>query len=149
MSDGAAATSRGPVQLLVVGFDGPDAGGEALAEFERLRTGDAVRLIDLLVLRRHADGALRRVDHPALMADGAVLEALVALDEEAPADAASGPDTEHRWSLDALIPSDSTAALALVERRWAIGARDAIQAAGGSAVADAWVHPDDLAAAGL
>ena len=39
--------------------------------------------------------------------------------------------------------------IALVEHRWAIGTRDAIRAAGGTAVADAWVHPADLAAAGL
>lgn len=146
MSESQAATARGPVQLLVIGFDGPDFGGAALAEFERLRTGDAVRLIDVLVLHREEGGAIRRVDHPALTADGAVLEALVAFDEEQ-ADAAL--DAEHRWSLDALIPNDSAAALVLVEHRWAVGARDAIQAAGGSAVADAWVHPDDLAAAGL
>lgn len=144
MSDGAAAAARGPVQLLVVGFDGPDAGGEALVEFERLRTGEAVRLIDLLVLQRDAAGAFRRIDHPAITADGAVLEALVAHDEETPVD-----DADERWSLDTLIPNGSTAALVLVEHRWAVGARDAIQAAGGAAVADAWVHPEDLAAAGL
>jgi hypothetical protein len=56
---------------------------------------------------------------------------------------------EELWSLDGEIPSDSTAVIALVEHRWAIGTRDAIRAAGGTAVADAWVHPDDLAAAGL
>jgi hypothetical protein len=37
----------------------------------------------------------------------------------------------------------------LVEHRWAIGLRDAIRVAGGLPVADAWVHPVDLATAGL
>ena len=56
---------------------------------------------------------------------------------------------EELWSLDEAIPDDSAAAIALIEHRWAIGTRDAIRAAGGVAVADAWVHPADLASAGL
>ena len=38
----------GPVQLLVVGFDRPDLRGEVLAQLERLRESDVVRVIDLL-----------------------------------------------------------------------------------------------------
>ena len=53
------------------------------------------------------------------------------------------------WSLDEAIPNDSAAAVALIEHRWAIGTRDAIRAAGGVPVADEWIHPADLAAAGL
>lgn len=152
MSEGAHATPVGPVQLLVVGFDRPDFDGAALAEFERLRGGDAVRLLDVLVIHRDADGAITRLDHPDVAADGqsgALLEALIGLGAASDDAAADGPDAEPRWSLDELIPDDSAAALALVEHRWAIGARDAIRATGGSAVADAWIHPDDLATAGL
>jgi hypothetical protein len=32
----------------------------------------------------------------------------------------------------------------LLEHRWAIPLRDAVQRSGGETVADAWVHPDDL-----
>jgi len=56
---------------------------------------------------------------------------------------------EDFWSVDEAIPHDSAAAIALVEHRWAIGMRDAMRAAGGVAVADAWIHPADLVAAGL
>jgi len=65
------------------------------------------------------------------------------------ADGSDASAEEELWSLDEAIPDDSAAAIALVEHRWAIGTRDAILAAGGVAVADAWVHPADLAAAGL
>ena len=58
----------GPVQLLVVGFDRPDFSGEVLAELERLRESDAVRVIDLLVVRKDADGVVRRLDHSDLPA---------------------------------------------------------------------------------
>jgi hypothetical protein len=141
----------GPVQLLVVGFDRPDFGGEVLAELERLRESDVVRVIDLLVVHKGADGVVRRVHHSDLSAAegaGAAVGTLIGLD--APRDEAGDlPSEEEFWSLDEAIPNDSAAAIALIEHRWAIGTRDAIRAAGGVAVADAWIHPDDLVAAGL
>jgi hypothetical protein len=42
----------------------------------------------------------------------------------------------------------ASAAVALIEHRWAIPLRDAIRRAGGVTTADAWVHPEDLVAAG-
>ena len=134
----------GPVQLLVVSFDRPDFRGEVLAELERLRESDAVRVIDLLVVHKSADGVVRHLEHTGLSAGtGAIVEALIG------ADGGDLSPEEELWSLDEAIPDDSAAAIALVEHRWAIGTRDAIRAAGGVAVAEAWVHPADLASAGL
>ena len=142
----------GPVQLLVFGFDRPDFSGEVLAELERLRESDVVRVIDLLVVHKGADGVVRRLHHSDLTAEGAgaVVGALIGLGatrEEA--EKGHLPADEEFWSLDEAIPNDSAAAIALIEHRWAIGTRDAIRAAGGVAVADAWIHPADLVAAGL
>ena len=142
----------GPIQLLVVGFDRPDFSGDVLGELARLRESDVVRVIDLLVVHKDADGVVQRVQHSDLMAgeaDGAgeIVGALIGLEEGS----AVGPDrAEHElWSLDEAIPDDSAALIALVEHRWAIGTRDAIRAAGGVPLADAWIHPADLVAAGL
>ena len=142
--------SLGPVQLLVIGFDRPDFSGEVLAELERLRESDVVRVIDLLVVQKGRDGVVRRLHHSDLAEAedaGAVLGALIGLDGEA--GGGELPAEEEFWSLDEAIPNDSAAAIALVEHRWAIGTRDAIGAAGGVAVAEAWIHPADLVAAGL
>ncbi len=139
----------GPVQLLVVAFDGPDFRGEVLAELERLRESDVVRVIDLLVVHKDADGEIRRL-HESSEGAGAVVGALIGLDATpGEADGSHASAEEELWSLDEAIPNDSAAAIALIEHRWAIGTRDAILAAGGVAVADAWVHPADLVAAGL
>ena len=144
----------GPVQLLVVGFDRPDFSGEVLAELERLRESDVVRVIDLLVVHKGADGVVQRLHHsdfPAGEAEGgAVVGALIGLGATGvEAEGGHLPAEEEFWSLDEAIPNDSAAAIALIEHRWAIGTRDAIRAAGGVRVADAWIHPADLAAAGL
>jgi hypothetical protein len=136
----------GPVQVLVVGLDRPDFSGEVLAELKRLRENDLVRVIDLLVVHKDAAGVVRRLDHADFTDfDGAAVSALIGLEAAGDHPAPEDPF----WSLDDVIPNDSAAALALIEHRWAIGTRDAILAAGGVAVADAWVHPADLAAAGL
>jgi len=122
-----------------------------LAELERLRDSDVVRVIDLLVVHKGADGVVQRLHHSDLTAGeadgaGAVVGALIGLGEAEHGDL---PSEEESWSVDEAIPNDSAAAIALVEHRWAIGTRDAIRAGGGVAVADAWIHPADLAAAGL
>ena len=145
----------GPVQLLVVGFDRPDFSGEVLAELERLRASDVVRVIDLLVVHKDADGVVRRLDHSDLTVGeaegaGAVVGALIGLGAtRVEAEHDHPADEGEFWSLDEAIPNDSAAAVALVEHRWAIGTRDAMRAAGGVAVADAWIHPADLVAAGI
>ena len=46
----------GPVQLLVLGFDHPDFKGEILAEFDRLKDSDVVRIIDGIAVRKDRDG---------------------------------------------------------------------------------------------
>ena len=145
----------GPVQLLVVRFDRPDFSGEVLAEFERLRANDVVRVIDLLVVHKGADGVVQRLHHSDLTVGeaegaGAVVGALIGLGAtQVETEGGHSPAEDEVWSLEEAIPNDSAAAIALVEHRWAIGTRDAIRAAGGVAVADAWIHPADLVAAGL
>src|SRR6516164_5889835 len=52
----------GPVQLIVLGFNHPNFHGEVIAELERLRESDTVRVIDSLVVYKDADGELE-VEH--------------------------------------------------------------------------------------
>jgi hypothetical protein len=56
---------------------------------------------------------------------------------------------EAVWSVADAIPVGGTAAVALIEHRWAIPLRDAIRRAGGVPLADSWVHPEDLIAIGV
>jgi hypothetical protein len=138
----------GPVQLLVVGFDDPNFRGEVLAELDRLRESDTIRVIDLVVVAKDESGAVRlsedgdgdRSDSPVLkLLDGADVDTSH-LDEVAP---------EDLWSATDAIPHGAVAAVALLEHRWAIPLRDKIRDAGGVPVADAWLAPDDLASIGL
>src|SRR4051795_11271345 len=52
----------GPVQLIVLGFEHPNFHGEIIAELERLRESDTVRVIDALAVYKDTDGEIE-VEH--------------------------------------------------------------------------------------
>jgi uncharacterized membrane protein len=157
----------GPVQLIVLGFDHPDFRGEIIAELERLRESDTVRVIDSLAVYKDADGELE-VQHLSNLSTeeaielGTVIGALIGLgiegEDGAEAGALAGAEAmadgvdllpEEGWDVMEDIPPDSAAALILIEHHWAIGLRDAVARAGGSRLGDAFISPLDLVEIGL
>ena len=159
------AAEYGPVQIIVIGFENPDPQGEILAELERLRKLEVIRLVDLVVVAKSDDGELAQVQASDLTVDqaaelGAIAGALVGFgaagEEGAEAGATMGAEAaeggllgEAVWSVADVVPPGSMAAVALLEHRWAIPLRDAVRRAGGAALADAWIHPEDLVLYGV
>ena len=153
----------GPVQLLVVGLADDEPEGEILAELDRLRAHDLVRLIDLLLVRKSADGTLETLFPSDLSPEeaeafGASVGALIGLGEDgaelgAPEEATAREDghvlDDEVWFVDDAIPNGTAAVVALLEHRWAIPLRDGIRRAGGFHLADAWIHPADLVEVGI
>ena len=156
----------GPVQLLVVGFAGGELNDGILAELDQLRESDMVRLIDLMAVRKDADGGVEKLLRSDLSPEeaeafGAVVGALVgfgaagedgaelgAIEGEAALEDGRVFD-EEVWYVEDAIPNGTTAAVALLEHRWAIPLREGIRNAGGFHLADAWIHPADLVGIGL
>jgi uncharacterized membrane protein len=140
----------GPVQVLVVGFDQPAFSGEVLAELARLREAGIVRLIDLLLVSRAEDGTLETLAPPA--GAGAGLGGLAVALLGRPEAGADGAEADadsadvSTWSLADAVPAGSTAAVALIEHMWAGPLKTAIQRAGGTALEETWLAPDDLEA---
>ncbi len=154
MSD-QTAQSLGPVQMLVVGFDGNRFEGRILAELERLAEQDIVRLVDLLFVSKDESGAVTALEASDPGGEpGKHLATLIGLAAEGDGSSESEPgegeyDLEQVWFVADEIPAGTAAAIVLLEHRWAIGLREATQAADGELLAEAWVHPLDLAAVGL
>jgi uncharacterized membrane protein len=156
----------GPVQLLVIGYDSDEPHPGLRAEVERLRDEPGIRLLDLLHVRKHADGQVERLEMSDLSPDeaielGATVGALIGLGAGGEAGAEQGAIAgamaaeegktlgDDMWFVDDAIPPGGAATVALIEHRWAIALRDELRDAGGMLLADAWVHPSDLVAAGL
>jgi uncharacterized membrane protein len=155
----------GPVQLIVLGFRSPDFHGEIIAELERLRASDTVRVIDSLAVYKTADGELE-VEHLSNLSEQEAIElgskvgALIGLgvegEEGMEAGALAGAEqvaaqggvqvfTEQEgWDVLEDIPDDSAAALVLLEHHWAVPLRDAIARAGGFRISDGFISPLDL-----
>ena len=149
--------SMGPVQLLVVGFEGGELNGEILAELDRLREDDVVRLIDLAFVRKDDKGNVEKILRSDLSPEeaeafGAAVGALLGFgaagDERVAALDEGHVFDEDVWYVDDAIPNDTAALVALLEHRWAIPLRDKIAQAGGLTLSDAWVHVADLVAVG-
>ena len=133
----------GPVQMLVIGFDGGEFKGEIAAELERLREEDTIRVVDLVVVAKDANGNVS-------VGEGQDRLALRLLDvTDADLSHLDAVDAEDVWEATEVIPPGGAAAVALIEHRWAIPLRDAIASAGGVPLADAWLAPEDVASLGL
>ena len=158
----------GPVQLIVLGFEHPEFHGEIIAELERLKQSDTVRVIDALAVHKDADGEIEVQHLSNLSKDEAVelgskVGALVGLGiegeeglhtgaelgAEAAADGVSVFSDEDAWDVIEEIPNDSAAALLLIEHHWAVPLRDAIGRAGGHRISDGFISPLDLVEIGL
>lgn len=158
----------GPVQLIVLGFEHPDFHGEVIAELERLRDSDTVKVIDALAVHKDADGAIEVMHLSNLSKEEAIelgteIGALIGLgiegEEGMVAGAIAGAEAaeegvgvfsdEEAWDVLEEIPDDSAAALVLIEHHWAVPLRDAVARAGGFRISDGFISPLDLVAIGL
>ena len=159
----------GPVQLIVLGFNHPDFHGEVIAELQRLRDNDTVRVIDSIAVYKDANGGLE-TEHLSNLTEqeaielGSKIGALVGLGvegeegmeagaiasaEEAAAEGINVFGDADAWDVLEDIPNDSAAALILLEHHWAVPLRDAIARAGGFRISDGFISPLDLVAIGL
>jgi hypothetical protein len=139
----------GPVQLLIVGFgEEAEMKGEILAELERLSEADIVRVMDVLIVAKGEDGLIAIVDANE---DGiaATLTGLVDEDGDGVPDSVAGIDDPNVLVVADEIPPGATVAIVLLEHRWALGLKGALQNTGGMLIAESWIDPLELEAIGL
>jgi uncharacterized membrane protein len=158
----------GPVQLIVLGFRHPQFHGEIIAELERLKASDTVRVIDALAVYKDAAGEVE-VEHLSNLTQdeaielGSTVAALIGLGIEGEEGMVAGAEAgalaaedgievftdDQAWDVIEDIPPDSAAALILLEHHWAVPLRDAIARAGGFRISDGFISPLDLVEIGL
>jgi uncharacterized membrane protein len=164
----ACSGRSGPLSSSCWASATPEFHGEIIAELERLKESDTVRVIDALAVHKDADGEME-VQHLSNLSRDEAIEfgskvgALVGLGiegeegmaagaeagAEAGADGVSVFSDEEAWDVLEDIPNDSAAALILLEHHWAVPLRDAIARAGGFRLSDGFISPLDLVEIGL
>ena len=120
--------SYGPVELVVLKFDGINFEGEVLREIQKVVDAGTIVVIDILLAVRVGDDPVRVIEiqeledpilqrwEPIITDDGNLLTA----------------DDAERLSAD--LEPDSPVALLMFEHRWVAPIADAIENAGGSVV---------------
>ena len=157
-----ALPELGPIEIVVIDFDGSHFKGEILPELERLKEHDIVRLVDLLVVRKDRSGAVAVLTATDLgmdemLAFGAKVGALVGSrlpdEDDMLRNALAGLqmtstghvfDEEEAQRLGESIPNDFATAVIILEHRWALGLQGAIGRADGRVISREWVTEQRL-----
>ncbi|MES2630382.1 MAG: DUF6325 family protein [Patescibacteria group bacterium] len=132
----------GPIDYIVVGFEGNNFNGSILEELGKAVDTGAIRVVDLLFIIKDADGAVLLAEiedqHEELKAAVDVfnipddLELLTESDVE---------------KLGAALENDSSAGVLVIEHLWAKGLKQALLDSGGVLIDEGRIHPDVVEAA--
>ncbi len=117
--------TAGPLEYLVVRFEGNHFTGEILPELQALRDKGLVRIVDLLFVQKDKDGTVSVREVSDLNEEEARRYGPIAGDLH---DLVTLEDVED---VAGKLPNNSSAAIALLEHIWAARLRDTILKAGG------------------
>jgi hypothetical protein len=128
----------GPLEYLVVGFEGNRFTGQILAELRAAHEKGIIRVLDLFVMKKDIQGNVTALELSELSSEETAELAPLAgnlMSLLSPADMQQAA---------ANIPNNSSAAMLLFEHTWAIGLKEAIKNAGGIAAFGGLVPPEVL-----
>jgi uncharacterized membrane protein len=159
----------GPVQFFAIGLENDKLRGEIARELHLASDSGVIRVIDALAIQKTKDGGItslgtsdltpsERAEYGAIIGGliglGAVgteegLETGAIVGAEAFAEHDFGLSDEDIRSVAADLPPGTTALLLLVEHRWAIPIKEAVDNAGGVVLAQGMIRAADLVALGV
>ncbi|MDG6256593.1 MAG: hypothetical protein QCH35_03235 [Methanomicrobiaceae archaeon] len=153
----------GPIQMIVIGFTEPEFYASILRKLRVIRERRIIRLIDLLFIRKDAEGTISELDARELSEEAAMPYATLIGDLLGLGDrvrkvcpggpgSAQCPDIQHDFGLSATeirtivhtIPPESAAALILIEHVWAARLMEGLRDVGGILLAQGLVVPESL-----
>ena len=128
----------GPLEYLIVGFEGTRFTGQILAELRAARDKGIIRVVDLFAIKKDDQGNVTALELSDLSGEEAAELGPLA------GDLMGMFAPEDIEQAAASIPNNVAAGLLLFEHTWAIGLKEAIKNAGGVAVTGGFVAPDVL-----
>ena len=125
----------GPLEYLVVGFEGNRFTGQILRELRAAHDKGIIRVVDLLFLTKDASGNLAAMELSDLSGEEAEQLGPIA------GDLLQVLEPDDVEAVASNIPKNSSAGLLLFEHTWAVGLKEAIMNAGGIPLAGGLVAP--------
>jgi uncharacterized membrane protein len=157
----------GPVQLFVLGLPNENLKGRIAQELEKASQSGTIRILDALAIQKEQDGTVVSLGASDLTTDqraemGAVIGGLLGYGAAGDAGVEPGAEmgavafSENDFGLSADdikniakdIPTGTTGVLLLIEHRWAIPLKEALQSTGGMVLAQGIVRAETLIAMG-
>ncbi len=127
---------RGPIDYIIVGFEGNNFKGEILKELEKVTNKGIVAVLDLAMIVKDKDGNVTSMELSEI--DDAVITEFAKSKGNI-----SGIVTDDDVAeVASLMPNNTSAGLLVVEQLWAKGLKKAIGDAGGVLIAEGRIHPD-------
>jgi uncharacterized membrane protein len=119
----------GPVEFMVIRFEGNKLSGKILPELQAVRSAKIVRLLDMVVVQKSESGDVAVAE----LSDLSDTE----LEKLRPEEESLGWFAQEDInSVANQLPNNSTAALLLFEHTWAAKISEAVRLAGGEVLAD-------------
>lgn len=126
---------RGPIDYIIVGFEGNNFDGSILKELEKVVKDGTIAVLDLGLIVKNDKGEVASIE----LGDSSVAEFVQEQNLE------SGLiSTDDVAEVGELLENNTAAGLLVVEQLWAKGLKKAIINAGGVLVADGRIHPDAM-----
>lgn len=162
------AVMFGPVQMWLIGLDNDKLKGQIASALHRASAKGDIRVLDVLAIQKTKEGGVVSLGASDLTPDqrqeyGAIIGALMGFGAtgteegmEAGAEIGAERFATRNFGLSgadiqaiaADVPPGTTALMALIEHRWALGLKDAVEQAGGVVLATGMVRPEELIAYG-
>ena len=123
---------RGPIDYLIVGFEGNKFTGEVLKELKAATDNEIISVLALALVSKDENGVVTIVQ-----ADEYILEIVTSFDLDN-----SLITDEDIAEVGDVLENNTAAGLLIVEQLWAKGLKQALVNAAGFLVADGRIHPE-------
>jgi len=127
---------RGPIDYIVVSFEGLDFKGEALDALHEASENGTIKVLDIALVARDEEGNTTAIE----LAD--VENDLVKAIAESNGSGQGVITDEDIEEISELLEDNTAAGLLIIEQLWAIPLKKALIDAKGTLVAEGRIHPD-------
>ncbi len=132
----------GPIDYIVVGFEGNNFDGSVLSELAKATDAGVIRLVDLVFVLKDADGSVVMAEVEDQHED--LKEVAASIGHVGDLPLLTEDDVQK---LGASMPDDTSAAVLVIEQLWAKGLKQALLNVGAKLIDEGRIHPDKITAA--